>query len=183
MVKYSKLAIKAAIANSNKGNKRAFIPQVLGATKELKHHIYLVGKDQAEKYIRTTEKISEYAGLHISKEMRIVVLQGKVTLKKPQKLGKQQAEDPGKLEEYKIELSAYQRKKDKYDEDIAKLFMVVLGQCTDRVKLKLKADEEFTTLMADYDVSKLLMKLRIMAFLSGAVQHEHLTANDAERRF
>ena len=184
MVKFSKPATKAAIAGSKGNNKGAFIPQVLGATKELRHHIYLIGRNQAEKYIRTTEKVSEYAGLHISKEMRIVVLHGdNDTLKPPKQLGKKEAETPGRMEEYKVELSAYQRKKDKFDDDLATLFEVIYGQCTERVKLKLKVDSEFPSLRADYDVSGLLKKLRVMAFSTNAIQHVCLTAHDAARRF
>ena len=80
MVKFSKPATKEAIKSGSK-YKGAFIPKVLGATKEFKHHIYVINpKTQAEKYLRTTEMILEYAGLYISKEMRIVALTGKITI-------------------------------------------------------------------------------------------------------
>ena len=183
MVKFSKQATKAAIDNKKGG--RAFIPRVLGATKELKDHIYVISKYQAEKYIRTTEKISEYAGLYISKEMRVVVLTGKndIPFNKPEQLGQMDAKNASLWEDYKIERSAYQCKVKKFEDNIATLFVVILGQCTERVKHRLKSDSEFKTLQTNYDVGGLLKKLRIMAFSTGATQHKCLTAHDAMRRF
>jgi hypothetical protein len=90
---------------------------------------------------------------------------------------------PGRMEEYKVELSAYQRKVKKIEDNKAKLFVIILGQCTERVKLKLKADDEFASLESKYDVEGLLKRLRIMAFSTGATQHKFLTAHDALRRF
>jgi hypothetical protein len=182
-----KQSVKAAIANSKGNKKGAFERKVLGATKELGEHIYVVNtKNQAEKYLRTTEKIAQYAGLHVSKEMRILVLYGesKITITKPEQPKKADVDKQlGRMEEYKIELSAYQRKVDKIEDDKAKLFVIILGQCTKRVKLKLKADDEFASLESKYDVDGLLKRLRIMAFSTGATQHKFLTAHDALRRF
>jgi hypothetical protein len=186
-MKATKQSTKAAIANSKGNKKGAFKRRVLGATRELGEHIYVVNtKNQAEKYLRTTEKIAQYAGLHVSKEMRILVLYGesKITITKPEQPKKADVDKQlGRMEEYKIELSAYQRKVDKIEDDKAKLFVIILGQCTERVKLKLKADDEFASLESKYDVDGLLKKLRIMAFSTGATQHKFLTAHDALRRF
>jgi hypothetical protein len=186
-MKATKQATKAALANSKGNKKGAFERRVLGATKELGEHIYVVNtRNQAEKYLRTTEKIAQYAGLHVSKEMRILVLHGesKIAITKPEAPKKADAEkQPGRMEEYKVELSAYQRKIEKVDDDKAKLFVIILGQCTEKVKLKLKADDEFASLESKYDVDGLLKKLRIMAFSTGAMQHKFLTAQDVLKRF
>ena len=139
----------------------------------------------SRKYLRTTEKIAEYAGLHISKEMRIVMITGKeeaiTTPDKPSK--KDIKNNPANMEVFKSELASSQQKKDKYEDDKAKLFVVILGQCSERVKHKLKSDDEFPTMHKEYNVVKLLKKLRVMIFSMGSVRHPCLSAHDALTRF
>ena len=186
-MKYGKQATTTAIANS-KGNKKGAFgrSRALGATRELGEHVYVLNKKvQAEKYIRTTEKIAQYAGLNIGKEMRYVVMYHKeYTFTEPEYPTKDEVKaTPGRMEKFKVELSAHQTKMDKYDNDKAQLYVVILGQCTEKVKLKLKADPKFEDMEKDYDVVGFLKLLRIIMFSTTGVQHECMAAHEAYRRF
>jgi hypothetical protein len=186
-MKYGKQATTTAVANS-KGNKNGAFgrSRAFGATRELGEHTYVLNKKvQAEQYIRTTEKIAQYAGLHIGKEMRYVVMYHKeYTITEPPYPEKEEIKaSPGRMEKYKVELSAYQKRMDKYDDDKAQLYIVILGQCTEKVKLKLKADPKFEDLEKDYDVVGFLKLLRIIMFSTTGVQHECMAAHEAYRRF
>ena len=81
----------------------------------------------------------------------------------------------GKLAEFKSELSLHQKECKEHEEHKAKVFVVILGQCSVTVKSKLENDSSCDQLEADDDVVGLLAKLKELAFSTSGVQHPHWT--------
>ena len=162
--------------------------QVLGKTKELGDHVYKIGtNDQADLFIRTTEAIAEYVGVEYGWELRILVKQRtEASFTKPKyptqvatRSATAAAADPNlesaQIAEYKAELSIYHGRLDKYNESKAKVFVIILGQCTLAVKSWLEQGRRLDKLEADRDVVGLLKLLEEMAFSNGGDQDEFLT--------
>lgn len=84
--------------------------------------------------------------------------------------------------EFKAELDIYHRKLDKYNADKAKVFVVIIGQCTVGVKSWLANGNGLDTLEKNRDVVGLLKKLKEMAFSTGGEQDAFLTLNLSLRR-
>jgi Zinc knuckle len=154
---------------------------ILGKTKELGELVYKTNtKDQADMYLRTTEAIADYVGVEYGRDMRMLVKRGKeMTFTEP--------EDPTSskvisMEKYKAELNLYHKDKKLYKENKSKVFLVILGQCTQVVKSKLENDEEFEKLEIDDDVVGLLGMLKQMAFSTAGVQEPFWTMQVLLRR-
>jgi hypothetical protein len=73
---------------------------------------------------------------------------------------------PYQLEDYK----EYKRDLKKYAEDKATTFVVVLGQCSEDAKMKLKSSYDLDQLEQDCDVTGLLKALKMMAFAPSGAQ-------------
>jgi hypothetical protein len=79
------------------------------------------------------------------------------------------------MEKYKTELLIFHREKKEFQDNKAKLFVIILGQCTHNVKSKLENESGYATLEMDDDIVGLLRQLKQMAFASGGVQHPFWT--------
>jgi hypothetical protein len=173
--------------------------KVLGKTEELGELVYKIGtSDQADLFIRTTEAIADYVGKEYGWELRNLVKYRKeaefTKPKYPEKAAtvqtRAQAEasqaaetvDNAQLIEYKAELEIYYRKEQKYQDDKAKVFVTILGQCTVGVKGWLDNGNGMAELEVNRDVVGLLRKLEQMAFSTGRDQDEFLTLNLSLRR-
>lgn len=147
-----------------------------GDIKELGSKVFTYGhRNQGDWFIKTREAIGDYVGREISKEMRILVVDGKET--PPQAPAKPMDDkDTLKLMEYKSELNRYFQKKDKYEEDKAKVFVMIKGQCSMTVKNKLENDEkDYKQWEQDDDVIKLLEAIKQMSFTTVDVKDEYWT--------
>jgi hypothetical protein len=157
--------------------------RVLGKLEELGGLVYKFNsKDQADLYLRTTEAIADYVGVEYGRNMRMLVKHGtETTFTKPRAPRKEDS-TPGLLEEFKTELSIYHRDTKEYKEQKAKVFVIILGQCTPSLKSKLANDAGFATLEQNDDVKGLLGKLKELAFSTGGVQHPFWTLQNMLRR-
>jgi hypothetical protein len=79
------------------------------------------------------------------------------------------------MEKYKTELRMFHREKKEFQDNKAKVFVIILGQCTHNVKSKLESGLGYATLEINDDVVGLLRQLKEMAFASGGVQHPFWT--------
>lgn len=79
------------------------------------------------------------------------------------------------MAEYKAELGIYHSKLEKYNENKAMVFVVILGQCTLAVKSWLEQGRGLDKLEANRDVVGLLKLLEEMAFSNGGDQDPFLT--------
>lgn len=175
--------------------------QVLGKTEELGDLVYKIGHtDQADLFIRTTEAIADYVSVVYGWDMRILVKQRKeAEYTKPkhpsttttvttrgrgatETVTEPVAIDSAQLTDYKVELDNYHRDLRKYKDDKAKVFVVILGQCTVGVISWLENGNGLNELEANRDVVGLLKKLEAMAYSTGGEQDPFLTLTLSLRR-
>jgi hypothetical protein len=86
------------------------------------------------------------------------------------------------MEKYKTELRIFHREKKEFQDNKAKVFAIILGQCTHNVKNKLENEFRYATLEMNDDVVGLLRQLKKMLFASGGVQHPFWTLQIVMRR-
>jgi hypothetical protein len=161
--------------------------QVLGKTKELGEHVYKIGSsDQADTFVCTTEAIADNVGVKYGWAMRVLVKNrtekvftkptrptaAKVTTRsqtgtETEVLG---SVSSVQMADYKAKLDNYHRDTRAYRENKAKVFVVILRQCTVAVMSRLETGGGLTDLEVNLDVIGLLEKLESMAFSTGGVQ-------------
>jgi hypothetical protein len=178
--------------------------QVLGKTEELGEFVYKIGvSDQADMFIRTTEAIADYVGVEYSWEMRLLVKNrhetqftmpraptaaaatGVTTRSQAGTEAEVQAAEgvsSAQMAEYKAELDNYHKDTRRYRDDKARVFVVILGQCTVGVKSWLENGGGLIDLEVNRDVKGLLDKLEEMAFSTGGVQDPYVTLTQSLRR-
>jgi hypothetical protein len=161
--------------------------QALGKTEELGEFVYKIGSgDQADTFIHTTEAIADYAGVNYGWEMRMLVKTRREavftkptmpTVAKVTTRSQAGAEtevsgsaSSAQVADYKVELDNYHRDTRAYRENKAKVFVVILGQCTVAVMSWLENGQGLTDLGVNLDVIDLLEKLGRMAFSMRGVQ-------------
>ena len=119
--------------------KKPFGNPISGKTPELGDLIYKFNtKDQADMYLRTTTAIADYVGVEYGRDMRMLVKKGKEKVftepQPPRKSKDETALAPGTLEKYRTELTIYYNDKKEYEERYAKVFLVIIGQCSPSVR-------------------------------------------------
>jgi hypothetical protein len=125
-------------------------------------------------YLRTTEAIANFVGVEYGRAMRMLVKHGKEKTTKP-RIPRNEDTTPGLMEKYKTELRIFHREKKEFQDNKAKVFVIILGQCTHNVKSKLENELGHATLEMNDDVVGLLRQLKQLAFASGGVQHPFWT--------
>jgi len=160
----------------------AYGKPILGKLEELGDLIFKYNtKDQADMYLRTTEAIADYVGVEYGREMRMLVKRGvETTFTEPDP-----PENPRvnvEMEMFKAELAVYHRERSKYKENKAKVFVVVLGQCSQVVKSNLESDDDFADLEQNDDVVGLMAKLKEMAFSTAGIQDPFWNLQNLLRR-
>jgi hypothetical protein len=162
----------ASSAGKSTGRKSSDGKQVLGKTTELWEFVYKSHtKDQADMYLRTTEAIADYVGVEYSRDMRMLVKKGTTkTFTKPIP-PKGSSPPAAELEEYKIDSAIHRKAVKEYNDHKAKVFVVILGQCSPQLKSRLVNEIEYNSLEDNDDVVGLLNKLKEMAFSTAGVEH------------
>jgi hypothetical protein len=139
-------------------------------------------KDQSDMYLRTTEAIANFVGVEYSKDMRMLVKHGTEKIFTEPRIPRSKDATPGLMEKYKTELGLFHRDKKEFRDNKAKVFVIILGQCTHNVKSKLEKELGYPTLEMNDDVVDLLRQLKQMAFASGGVQHPFWTLQTVMQR-
>ena len=150
--------IKDGNASKNKNRQR-------GDLFELGSNVYTYGtKNQALKYIKTTKYIAEYVGREYGRAMQMLVKDLKES--RPEKPNEPRAREPTtyQVKDYEKQLNPYYDKTDKYDENKAKVIIIIKGQCSLAMKNKVESMSGYAKIEEDYDVIKLLMNLKELAF-------------------
>jgi hypothetical protein len=178
----------------------------MGKTMELGDNVYMIGTtDQADRFMKTTLAIADYVGVQYSWDMRLLVKNreekvfiepsspeataatvttGVATRSQAGTEAEAQA-GPGAAEmaRYKVKLGEHLKDVRQYQDDKAKVFVVILGQCTIAVLSWLENGTGFKKLESDRDVKGLLDKLEQMAFSAGGVHDPYVTLLDSLKRF
>jgi hypothetical protein len=154
------------------GRKTTGEEQVLGKEEKLGELVYKFNtKDQADMCLRTREAIADFVGVEYGRDMRSLVKHGtEKTFTKP-RIPRSKDATPGLMEKYKTVLRIFHRDKKEFQDNKAKVFVIILGQCTHNVKSKLENELGYATLEMNDDVVGLLRQLKQMVFASGGVQH------------
>jgi hypothetical protein len=150
--------------------------QVLGKEEKLGELVFKFNtKDQADMYLRTAEAIADFVGVEYSRDMRMLVKHGTEKTFTEPRIPRSGNTSPGLMEKYKTELRIFHRGKTEFQDNKAKVFVIILGHCTHNVKSKLENELGYATLEMNDDVADLLRQLKQMAFASGGVQHPFWT--------
>jgi hypothetical protein len=154
------------------GGRKTTGEQVLGKEEKLGERVYKFNaKDQADMCLRTTEAIADFVGVESGRDMRMLVKHGtEKTFTKP-RIPRSEDTTPGLMEKYKTELRIFHREKKEFQDNKAKVFVIILGQCAHNAKSKLENELGYAALEMSDDVVGLLRQLKQMAFASGGVQH------------
>ena len=134
-------------------------------------------------YLRTTEAIADYVGTEYGKAMRMLVKYGEgKDFTEPDPPTAEAVKAPGLLEKYRTDLTIYRKEQREYEEQKAKVFVVLLNQCSPDVKARLRNDTGLKTLEINDDVVGLLKALRKMAFTMEGIQHPNEALFDVLKR-
>jgi len=137
-------------------------------------------------HLCTAEAIADFAGVEHGRDMRMLVKKSNeqiVTKPLPPRAATDTAVPaPGRLEKCRAELMIYHKDMKGCTEQKAKVFAVILCQCSSEVKNKLVNNVGFETLEDSDDVVGLLKMLKEMAFSTSGVQHPHWTLQNVLRR-
>ena len=122
--------------------------------------------DQAEMYIRTTEKLSEYVLTTFGRDMRNLVKYATEREFTEPPFPSKKLRESDKLHEvkYKESLAKYHRELDTYQDQKTKMFGIILGQCSPMVKDRLAKNQGFKKVEMDSDVMEVLKMLQEMAY-------------------
>jgi hypothetical protein len=101
--------------------------QVLGKEEKLGELVYKFNtKDQADMYLRTTEAIADFVGVEYGRDTRMLVKHGtEKTFTKP-RIPRSDGTTPGLMEKYKTELRIFHRDKKEFQDNKAKVFVIIL---------------------------------------------------------
>jgi hypothetical protein len=96
----------------------------------LKGYYYTYGvSDQKERYLKTTERIADYVALEYNKKLSQLVTDKEVAeFDEPKDPGADAT--PGQIKVYKTEMKEYKEDIKEYKRDKAKVFHIIMGQCS-----------------------------------------------------
>ena len=144
---------------------------------ELRKQRFTIGNlNSQNQFVKSRRGIANYCGRTLGKGMHALVADGREVLpKKPERpkpkaqvTTRQQAEqkaeqesslaaiDPFDMKDYDHDYAQYSKALERYKENKGKAFVIILGQCTDKLLNRLKAHEKYTKLYDDDDVVGLL---------------------------
>jgi hypothetical protein len=117
--------------------------QVLGKEEKLGELVYKFNtKDQADMYLCTTKAIADFVGVEYGRDMRMLVKHSTEKTFTEPSMPRSKDATPGLMEKYKTELWIFHREKKAFQDNKAKVFVIILGQCTHNVKSKLETNQD-----------------------------------------
>jgi hypothetical protein len=133
------------------------------AAAELKKYKYSIDNvgSQVDAFTKTTKAISEYSARTFGQSMKLLILGDKTVPEKPQY--------PKEVNEmnkaiWSKEYDQYLKRQDKYDENKAKVFAIVLAQCDKPMRNTVESATEFKGVEAAVDVVGLIRIIKDIAF-------------------
>jgi len=140
---------------------------------ELRGMLYTYGvTGQAMRYNKTTSAIAEYVATKYSKDMwNLVENKKEATFTEPDPPDDQATK--AQMERYKMMLRMAFDKEEQYKVDKAKVFRIIMGQCTVSMKNKVEASAGYNDLESKDDVIGLLKTLQGLAYTTDNVQYEY----------
>jgi hypothetical protein len=156
-----------------------------GAVGDLNGKVYglaTVGK-QANQYTNTTKAIAEYVGREYGYEMKLLVQQGKESepvepLYPSAGTGGSTVSDQDKAI-WSKKYDLFLKKQDRYEDNKAKVFSIVFGQCEKAMKNQVESDPKYQSVETTNDVAGLLKIIKNLAFNANERKYPSLQAAEA----
>ncbi len=152
---------------------------------ELQGHTFdCSGYKQADKYVTTIKRIAEHVGAEYKQGGDI-----RSTIENEQKFAIPMPTDPGdqasNLQKmiFKGEVDAYIKRKGQLDENIQKAYSLMLGQCTELLKSKLKQAGNWATVSAAMDVLGLMTLIKGIVYKFEDQKYLPLAIHQAKANF
>jgi len=137
--------------------------------------------DQVPIYLQSIKKLGDYAGTKMNNNMhKLVKKKVEATFPKPKVPGK----DPAKhvVDEHRELMKRKLDKEDKHNEDKAKLFRIIMTQCSPEMKDKLEAQStKLEKLEDDNDVIGLLDMIKELVYNAGGVRNKFVIMQSLNR--
>ena len=138
--------------------------------------------EQVDEYTRTTKFIGEYAGRLFGKEMKNLVVHGQESVPvKPVYPGEKGSAETKAV--WSKEYDRYLKKLDLYELNKAKVFEIVLKQCTKVIKNKIEGTTDFATIESNVDVAAFLQKIKDVAHGANEKLCSHMQAAESLTQF
>ena len=132
-------------------------------TTEIMAKRYTVGVGQSGRYERTTRAIGDYVGKTFGYEMKVLVLQGEENEPDEPSPLKANATKQQELKWGK-EYDLYLKKRERYQDEKAKVFATIYTHCDAVMKNSLAAKPEYEKADKDRNVAKLLQLIKELAY-------------------
>jgi len=137
--------------------------------------------DQVSIFIESMTNLADYVGTKMNNNMyKLVKKKVETTFPKPKAPGEKAAKHV--VDEYRELMKRNMDKEEKYSEDKAKLFRIIVTQCSPEMKDKLGAQStEFDKLEDDSDVIGLLNMIKELVYNAGGVRNKFVIMQSLNR--
>jgi hypothetical protein len=156
-----------------------------GRCKELEGHVYdICGSQQANQFMKTTEEIGLYVGKTYSHGGDIATAVR--TYAKPVFETLEDPPDDAPIatkKRWELQLKRLNDQEDKLEENIAKLYSLVWGQCSDGLRAKIESLKEFAEIRDYMEGIELLKLIKTLAFKFEPQIYTPLAVDNAIHKF
>ena len=170
--------------NNNKNDGTAVTPtnkSKFEGQPELQGKTFVLGDMfQADKFLKAKQAVCDYVGTNYSKEIWKLVHEGKEA-NFPEPTEPAPTATTAQMEKYKIQLRMQMDKEEQYQQDKAKVFRVIMGQCAPSMKNKVEELTDYKSLQDNDDVAGLLLKIQGLAYSTVNKQCEYWTMQKSLR--
>ena len=151
-------------------------PEEANQIAQLKGKVYVIANagEQADTYTKSTKAIGEYVGRVYGREMKKLVLQ--LTECGPLEPTYPSEGDEKAKAIWSKEYDHYLKKQEQYRDQKAKVFTIILGQCTKPMRNRVEGTTGYGDVEKDTDVVGLLRMVKDVAFDSNDRKYPHLQA-------
>ncbi len=185
--------------NNQKRNSNSIKSKFKGKCEDLQGHVFdAVKLNQADEYIKVKNEIAEYVGTHYENggdvHEAIESMDATPKFPKPKKpvgeLKDKNDESKGRhdVDEiddliWKKEIEHYVKRKVSLNNNLRKAFSLVWGQCSDVMRDKIEAKQEWKAVKAEFDVIMLLELIRGINFKFDDQKYAFGSVYHANKRF
>jgi hypothetical protein len=137
-------------------------PKFQGRNEDLKGHVFdCADGKQADQYAVTMKEIAEYIGSNYAYGADIRwSLEHEALFMVPKPTKPADNADAIDVRIFEKEVDEYVKRKAKHTENSKKLFLLILGQCTEYLRAKLKALPEYLGMKEDFNVFNLIKAIK-----------------------
>ena len=137
--------------------------------------------DPTDKYLKTKRAIAEHVGTKFNKKMwSLVMKKEEATFEDPEEPDENATR--GKIQKYKMLLWMKIEEEKQYKEDKARVFWLIIGQCTTTMQNKVEASKDYDKLEGSDNVAGLLELIRGLVYSTEKTQYKYWAIQSALQR-